>query len=79
VAFNHADNSNGVDGEIETETLYQGSLAFAGISHSLAPADYESPVYATDNWTLTTSDANAVLVGTLKDIDEKGRPVVYLG
>lgn len=73
------DNSAGAAGAVEGETIIEGLVTLINASHSLTIADVESPIYATDNYTLTTTSTNNTLIGTLKDVDDKGDPVLYIG
>jgi len=74
----YTDNASGSAGDVKCETYTEGYWTPTGISHSLTIADVESPIYATDNFTLTTASSGGVKVGTLKDVDDKGRPVIAL-
>ena len=60
IAFNNFDSTGLADGDVEGEAFHQGKITLSGVNHNLTPANLETPVFATDNYTLTSSEANAV-------------------
>lgn len=78
IAFNFYDATGLADGERQGEAFHQGKMTVCGVAHTLTVADLETQVYATDNHTLTTSDANAVPVGILKGFTQDNDPEIYL-
>lgn len=71
--------NTGADGALEGETDFKGLVTLDGVSHSLTIANINAAIYATDNWTLSTSGTSAVQIGTLADIDDNGDPVIDMG
>lgn len=78
VALALGDNSAGANGAVEIECAVTGSVTLVNCSHSLALADVEKPIYASDNHTLTTSSSSTTLIGHLEDIDANGDPIIRL-
>lgn len=78
IAYDKADATGLADGALATETVMDGLFTPIGATHSLVQADVGNLVYASDNFTLSNASGSNVAVGTLQDIDEKGRPVINL-
>lgn len=78
VATDTVDNSGGASGDKETETIVGGTVTLINASHSLTLADKGKDLYASDNYTVTVTSTNNVLIGRLSDIDNYGDPVIEL-
>lgn len=63
IACNTADNSSGSAGDIEVEVHFTGSYELTG--SGLAQSDVGDLVYASDNYTLTTTAGTNSLVGRI--------------
>lgn len=79
LAQNGADNSAGAAGDLNVETIVRGLVGLKHASHSLTIADVESNIYASDNYTITTTSTNNSLIGVLKDITDDGEPLILFG
>lgn len=78
ITCDYSDNSAGSAGAEKIEVVAEGLWTPDAATHSLTVADVEKKVYATDNYTLTTASSGGALIGTLKDVDDAGRPVILL-
>lgn len=78
VATESVDNSSGADGALQTETIVAGQVTLVNASHSLTLADVGKDLYASDNYTVTVTSTNNVLIGRLVDLDDNSDPVVEL-
>lgn len=58
------DNANGANGDITGEFRSKGQFVFAGQS-GFAQSDVQKKVYASDNYTLTTTSSSNSYVGTI--------------
>jgi hypothetical protein len=78
VAVENVDNSAGSAGDKQTECIVDGIVTLVNASHALTLADVGKDLYASDNYTVTVTSANNVLIGVLEDLDDNGDPVVAL-
>lgn len=78
MAVDHADNSAGANGEVEFEVVDEGKIRLDRVTHSLTQADVGKSIYASDNYTITTTSTNNSLIGTLSDVTDLNQPIVYV-
>ena len=78
VAVENCNNSSGSAGALQTECIVDGIVTLVNASHALTLADVRKDLYASDNYTVTVTSTNNVLIGVLEDIDDNGDPVVAL-
>lgn len=76
VAICGADNSTGIDGEVETDVLWHGVVDLA--AGALTRSNVGSPIYASDDNTLTAV-SNDKLLGTMLDIVDGNRARIKVG
>ena len=63
------DNSSGADGDIDGEFVMSGHVVVDQGAASLTKADVGAPIYASDNYTFTTTSTNNVLIGYLREVN----------
>jgi hypothetical protein len=78
VATENCNNSAGGAGALQTETITDGTVTLVNVVHSLVDADIGKLIYASDNYSVTITSTNNVLIGMLEDIDPSGDPVISL-
>jgi hypothetical protein len=78
VAVENCNNTAGGAGALQTETITDGTVTLVNVAHSLVDADIGKAIYASDNYTVTITSTNNVLIGMLEDIDPSGDPVIAL-
>jgi len=63
VGSGQADNSSGSNGDVDVEYYQEGEFLLTGAG--LAITDVGSKVYASDNFTVTTTSTNNTYIGTI--------------
>lgn len=73
------DNSSGADGDVEGEFWIDGHVTIDQNGAGLTKANLDADIYMSDNYTVTTTSTNNVLVGKLVEVLANDKITLDLG